>query len=266
MGDLLKEPSRSRAYPSIDLQEAMTVLLRLIEELGFEENDRDSIARLLGYANGSSGIGARKIAALVHFGLLQRHGNRYKPTELARSLWEACRPQTEETRRIQVEEELRALLRRAFLNPPLFREILDAYRHEGSLPRHLAHALREHGITESAKHEVARILMDSAEYSGVVASDGVFQNAKIPLGSMIRSASPAPPEPAQAVAPPETDGQLFRFFVTDRKPVEIKLPAGLNEDDLLIIKDYWEFVEKQVRRSRPAAPLPWRTRRLGDSA
>lgn len=163
---------------------------------------------------------------------------------------------------------------------PLFQEIVDRYRPEGAVPRYFAQVLPGFGVTEAAKHEVARIFMASAEYAGVLAADGVFLDensdsvkpaAQPPVQEDTqgeREVVPFSPEASQASPPSsESDLQVFRFFLTDRKPAELKLPAGLNEADIAMLKKHIEFLEFQVQISRPAAPLPFRRPgKTGESA
>jgi len=248
--------SRSCAYPALDLREAVNLLRQLVEDLDFQEGDRDSIARMLGHSGGLSGAAGRKVAALVHFGLLERRESKYCTTALALHICNSIS-----------EESLRSALRRAFLAPSLFRDLIDAYLPAGSVPRYLAQDLRDHGVTEAAKHDVARIFMASAEYAGVLAADGVFLDEKpevtkpvvataLKVPALVEVAPAMAVQPTSLVLDPEV--QTLRFFVTDRKVVEMRFPAGLNEDDIVLVKKQIEFLELQVRLFRPAATLPFR--------
>jgi hypothetical protein len=243
------------------LREAVAVLRKLLKDKAFEEKDRDSIAQAMGHSSGSSGVAGRKIAALVHFGLLERCDSRYRLTELAHLI---CKSGSREG------------LQRAFLIPSLFQELVDRYRLEGAIPRYFAQVLPEHGVTEAVKHEVARIFMASGEYAGILAADGVFLDetpevpepvsAVVPEQAALPSAEilPAAQPPA---ATPDSNPQTLRFLLTDRKVAEMKFPAGLNEDDLQLIRKQIEFLELQVRLSRPAATLPFRRPgKAGESA
>src|SRR5262245_60795254 len=78
--------TRSRAYPALSLCEAVDVLRQLMGVFGFRDGDRDSIARKLGHSSGLSGVAGRKVAALVHFGLLERRESRYRVTALAQHI------------------------------------------------------------------------------------------------------------------------------------------------------------------------------------
>lgn len=258
--------NRSRAYPSLDLREAIDVLLRLVGIHDFREGDRDSIARVLGHASGLSGVAGRKVASLVHYGLMERREALYRLTALSRHICNAVS-----------EESLRSATRRAFLTPPLFRELVETYRPTGSIPRYFAETLPNLGVTEAAKHEVARIFMASGEYAGILAADGVFLDEKSGAPLVSEATPKQEATPAQEVPPallmqaqpmaPDPSIQTFQFLLTDRKRAELKLPAGLNEDDIALLKKQIEFLELQVRLSRPAATLPFRRPgKAGESA
>src|SRR5829696_193713 len=130
----MEKQNRSRAYPSIDLQEASEVL-RKLSVLEWRERTRDEIAEALGYSSGSTGAAARKVAALGHFGFLRHRDKFYLPTELAERI---ARPST--------RESLEAALRQAFMAPTLFREVLLKYEVLGRMPWNLADALADYGI------------------------------------------------------------------------------------------------------------------------
>jgi len=109
--------------------------------------------------------------------------------------------------------------------------------------------------------------MASAEYAGVLAADGVFLDEKpevtkpvvataLKVPALVEVAPAMAVQPTSLVLDPEV--QTLRFFVTDRKVVEMRFPAGLNEDDIVLVKKQIEFLELQVRLFRPAATLPFR--------
>lgn len=241
----------------------MAVLRKLLREKDLGAKDRNSIAQALGHSSGSSGVAGRKISALIQFGLYERRDDSFRPTKLGRLL---------------AEEDSREGFQRAFLSPPLFQEIVDKYRPDGAVPHYFAQALPGYGVTETAKYEVARIFMASAEYAGILAADGVFRDedsesaepAQPPVQEKAQAGEilPLSPETAPALSSgADSEIQTFRFFLTDRKPAELKLPAGLNEADIAMLKKFVEFMEFQIQTSRPAAPLPFRrTGKSGESA
>ena len=251
-----KRKLRSRAYPAVPLKEAIEILERQTRVLGWGGRDRDSIAKALGYAGGNSGIAARKAAALVQFGLLDLREGLYLPTELAK--------------RILGRDSSAAALQEACFSPLLFREILHLYKPMGRVPLQLARVLSsDHGIQDQARDEVAHIFMASTVYAGILYDDGTFREEQ---GEARASSAPSVrTSPASMVAGPwsndqrlrETpaprespDGyQILQFFVTDQKEVELRLPARLNEQDILLLRAQIEFLELQVRLNRPDQPV-----------
>lgn len=240
----LSEPSRSRAYPAIDLQEALEVLQKLVSGLGWGEHDREAIAQALDYSSGSSGAAIRKIAALAHYGALRRRQGLYSPTDLARTLLDP-----------KGAPDLRAALREAFLNPALFREIAETYLPAGRVPRLLAHSLHTHRIASNARDEVARVFMASAQFAGILAADGVFEPSYLESIGRGPAVQPRSEGEKPAESAPVEEEQIFKLYLTDGKSGEIRLPHRLNDQDIRILKKQIEVLEIQVDANKAAPPL-----------
>jgi hypothetical protein len=251
---MAKPKLRSRAYPAIPLGEAVELQRNLTERLGWGRRDRDTIARAMGYAGGNSGIAARKIAALVHFGLQSLQNGHYSPTELAKRILEGKDPDP--------------ALREACSNPALFRDILYLYKPVGRVPVQLAMALvSDHGIQDHAKNEVASIFMASTVYAGILDADGTFrgepaETVKRTLVPALYQQSSAPPSAGSQTAPPpgdelnaSEDDQVLEFSLTDKKRAKFYLPGRLNEQDILLLRKQIEFLELQVQVNRPDQPV-----------
>jgi len=148
--------NRSAAYPSSSLAEAVDHLKLIHNDLGKGPYDRDSAAKSIGY-NGVSGASASKIAALVHYGLIQRVGSGYIETELGTSI----------ALSIDQDEESKALLE-AFKSPTLFSKLLSDFSGK-ALPAKLEIILvRQYRITEQASKDAAKAFRESAEFVGVL--------------------------------------------------------------------------------------------------
>lgn len=148
--------NRSAAYPSTALPEAIEQLRQIHNDLGKGPYDRESAAKSLGYT-GVSGASASKIAALVHYGLIQRVGGGYIETDLGTSI---ALP-------VDQDEESKALLE-AFKSPALFTKLLNDFGGK-SLPAKLEVILvRQYRITEQASKDVAKVFRESAEFVGVL--------------------------------------------------------------------------------------------------
>lgn len=262
---MTEKTSRSRAHPAITLREAVEGLETVVTVLGPGPRDRDALARALGYTSGSTGIAARKIAAMAHFGLLDRRAGLYEPSRLAHRI---LHPTDDADRR--------AALREAFLRPPVFQEVADKYEPEGQVPQVLAYALAtDHGITDSAKDHAADVFMSSAQYAGVLTADGVFLRPRLwsaesgggRVVAIAQGRSGAGSDRADrgsAAGSPEAERQIFRLHLSEGM-AELSLPRRLSRNDLEVLRRQFEVLEAQVA-DQPAAPLEFKPHRVGHRA
>ena len=131
--------ARSRAYPVSPLDAAVEDLRTLDRELGRAPHDRDALGQALGY-KGGSGLAARKVAALVQYGFIDRDKDEYTIGDLADHVLHP----TDEAERVEA-------LRRAFFNVSLFEEVFEKYKTGQRLPGQLENLLyRHHRITATA--------------------------------------------------------------------------------------------------------------------
>ena len=49
--------------------------------------------------------------------------------------------------------------------------------------------------------------------------------------------------------------QVLKFVITDQKEVEVRLPARLNEQDILLLRAQIDYLELQVQMNRPDQPV-----------
>src|SRR5262249_29168984 len=121
---VVTKKERSRAYPLVDLQVANELLRTKLTALGEASVDRDDLAKTLGYSSAQGGVAARKIGALVQYGLLTRQSKLYRMSRLGRQLLslKAGSP------------DFKSALQVALEGPMLFRQLLERYRPEGRLP------------------------------------------------------------------------------------------------------------------------------------
>lgn len=171
--------NRSAAYPSTTLSDAIEQLKQIHSDLGKGPYDRESAAKSLGYT-GVSGASSSKIAALVHYGLIQRTGGGYIETDLGTSI---ALP-------VDRMEESKALLE-AFKSPALFAKLLTDFTGK-SLPSKLDVILtRQYRITEQASKDVARVFKESAEFVGVLkngflGTETEYQDAHTPSDARLQ--------------------------------------------------------------------------------
>lgn len=241
---------RSRAYPSIALREAVEILPLAARACRRQARDRGFLARALGYSGGLSGVAARKIAALCHFGFLECRNSLYYPTALAQHISE----------QVPRASGPHPLLVRAFFEVDLFRDIVDFYGADEHLPHEFERRLDELGISDSARAEVGRIFVSSAEYAGILAPDGRFLQAIRRQKPESSAVTPAADLATFSVGVPAQlpDTQSFRLSLTGSKFAELTCSWELSEDDLALIRKQLEVLELQIKIKRPAPPLPWR--------
>lgn len=233
---------RSRAYPAVDLKTAIQLVNRLVQALGPGAQSREAIAQSLGHAK-SSGPAARKIAAMNHFGLLEKSDKLYRPTDLAKALLRSD------------QEQLNRSRKEAFLNPTLFREVFDAYRTQGAIPSLLGHTLAQsHGISENVQEEVASIFRDSGIFAGVLTPEGEFVGPRPAHVDPARDLSSAS-EPDEARSEPGATETQSATIQLKYGEAQLVLPTRLTSSDFRRLKALLEVyapdLENQEPRTKP---------------
>lgn len=231
--------NRSAAYPAIDIQEAQQHLSTLHRNLGAGPYDRLNAAKVLGY-KGVTGASASRIAALVHYGMLQRvAGGGYAETELAKKILNHLD-----------DAELAECLIVAFLSPALFASLYKDFK-DKALPQKLDVILvRNYRITEQAARDVARIFRQSAERVGLLSNgfmssrqtdtqENIELDGLTPVASLgqpyeaetVHNVSPAFTQPVPRPAPEKMlafDTSMFTIPIAHG--VEIRVPVDMTSD------------------------------------
>ena len=242
---------RSKAYPGANLEDCAEYVRLIKINLGKGVHDRDSLAKAMGYDKASGAVNP-KIAALVHFGFLQRAPGGYALTPNAARITDPLN-----------EEEKKDELLTAFKRPTLYQELLQKFAAEGQIPVQLAtHLHRFHGITAASSDSAAQIFLESGRYAGTLDADG-----KIIAEGAAATPAPSPAEislPQNKVTPVVSNGdhehatlaeqkrtipvgtQRFEFAISDGRTATISVPAELNERDIKIIKKQIELLELQA--------------------
>lgn len=212
---------RSRPYPAFDLERSYDDLIAVSVE---GSGDSDVLAKALGYASGKGGASIRRIAAMVHYGFMERDGNEYVLTDFGQQLVD-LNPEDGGH-----DEELRGLMVEALGRPEVFAEALDPYK-EGELERDgLAKFFQEAGITRKASGRVADIFLRSCEFAGV----------KPPPAPALREGGPA--EPGQA----EVGGWLAQGRTLDLGPRARKARLSL----ALVLPEDLDSTEREILAKR----------------
>ena len=240
----MAKKERSSPYPGADLASCVDAVEKFKKQLGTGSHDATAIAGAI--ANGKvTGPLARKIAAMVYFGLLEKSGKEYRLSDNSSKI----------TNPFNVGEK-ESTIREAFTMPKLYATLLEKYSGEGEVPRQISNILhREHGIAESASKFAADIFLRSGQYAGVLDTDGRFVddqdkneeeqtepddivqgNARHPLGLHNRGSGT------------DRDGQMQHFVValTNGRSAVLDVPALVNKRDVSILKKQLETLELQA--------------------
>lgn len=160
-----KNVERSVAYPAVTLEVAIELVSKLRSALGKTPYSREEAAKALGYS-GISGASARAVAALVHYGLLDRNGNTYSTSELAE---EIIHP-TDETGLSKKQA-----IAKAALAPKLFDRLVDKFRNQ-SLPGLLENILLREGVSSNSAKDVAIIFKETLQFAGMLVNGVVVDS------------------------------------------------------------------------------------------
>lgn len=228
---------RSRAYPAIDLESAIELLNRVVPILLEGDRERDDLAQTLGYSSGKGGAAARKIAALGHYGFLNRKGSIYSLSALSGYYIKA-----------DSQEDRQYAVGIAFRQPTLFQDLVEKLEPEGRIPADLGQILEhQHGIAHRASKDVARIFRVSAQFVGVIDLAGNFLSSqggddKSPLsvaGELPPNVTHFDADLRRTNRPPKTVEHEFQLPLTDGAfcTLKVLLPASaLSEKDFELIQ------------------------------
>ncbi|HEY4594429.1 MAG TPA: hypothetical protein VIJ61_18560 [Thermoanaerobaculia bacterium] len=213
---------RSRSYPVLDLEAAYEILIGRLTALGSSRRDREALAEALGYSSAGGGMAARKISALVQYGMIDYRDGLYELSLRGHRL------QGSEAG----SEERLSSLQGTLEKPALFRSILSRYRPVGRIPGDLARVLTEqYGITASASEEAEAVFIRSAVFAGVLDAEGRFREAQqSPSPAERAPISPLQPQAEVARKPP------FPFPVSEGRSVELVFPPDMTVNDLKILE------------------------------
>lgn len=156
---------RSTAYPAIPLGEAIEYSKKLIAAYPKSQFDRASAATSMGYAT-LSGASAPKVAALAHYGLLDRKGNAYKNSDLADRILH-----------YSTEEERAEAILEAVKHPKLFESLIGEYSGRAIPPTLNNILVRQYKISLKVADTVVQIFKDSLEFAGLYSNGIVSESA-----------------------------------------------------------------------------------------
>lgn len=143
---------RSPNYPAVGLKEAIERTRRIFAEIDKNAQDREIIARAMGY-NGLNGASATVLSALVKFGLIEPAGDsKYRVSEMGKSILHPG----------SAEEKARGI-QQAAKRPDLYADIFSEFG--GRVPSNeiLGSVLIKRGFSQKAVPEVIEGLRETFE-------------------------------------------------------------------------------------------------------
>lgn len=184
---------RSAAYPAISIDQAIDFSIILEKSFGKTPFSREGAVQAMGY-KAVTGTSGSRVAALVHYGLVQRDGNSYQNSNLTIRI---VRPIDDADKKEAIQEAVKS--------PKLFDSLIKAYVGQ-ALPSALDNILiHRYKITKNVAKDVANTFRRSLESSGllqngivtdmvkneavVVQELPVNLNNTLPLQSVARAAS-----------------------------------------------------------------------------
>lgn len=193
-----KQRERSTAYPSSSLEEALELTKQLRDKLGVGPHKRSAAAVGIGYS-GVNGASAAKIAAMTHFGLLDRTSDTYTISDTAKRI---LFPISEEDRMIAIIEAAR--------QPQLYSQLLEKYAGE-RIPSMLQNILHiNHGVSVSAAPSAADTFIKSMRFARLM-DDNDILSGSTPAINMVQ------PEKKYEIATPQK--------LSDTSPAKINIDS-----------------------------------------
>lgn len=242
--------ARSRGYPAESLKESISRVDIIRKSLGGGSLSRGDIADAWKMADGTA---IRKVAALVHYGLLSRdkdHAGLYRITLLANKI---LSPKS--------DEEKNASLIEAALSPKLFREIYGKYKGH-QLPTLLSNILeREFDIMPNRSKSVTRVFRDVMKFVGLLegeqllgpisaSQDGQLDNDR-PNGDAQDempgedSKIPRRQNPGDQTPGKESQIQTFQIMLSLTRTAILRIPLPVTKDDLDAIESWVEYARSR---------------------
>jgi hypothetical protein len=208
---------RSRPYPRRSLKECLD-FIRMVDEAGRDNVAEDVLVARLGLSTANSHRFTGLVSSSKQFGLLTVDNGQYTVRDLGKRY---LNPLNDEERRQATVE--------AFNSPKLYQELIEKFG-GGSLPdkQKLANTLlRYHGIESKVSSKATEIFIDSAEFAGLLGSDGRLLSA-------LDSGRPETPADLSQSAPepplPQADVQIVKLALSTGM-AQLNVPANITNKD-----------------------------------
>ena len=203
--------NRSAAYPRDTLEEAIKNIQLINSALGNFQASRDVLAEALGHKS-ISGSAIRKIAALVHYGLLARTGDVYQISDLAKRI---IMPISEEDKVMALATVVR--------KPKLFDVLISKYT-DSAIPKQLDNILvHQYQINQKVSKDVVSIFTSSIKYAGLL-KNGIVLNKPQPKNTKNEDMDA---NNKNTIEPQTNEIHNPKEQVENEETIEIQLPSGI---------------------------------------
>lgn len=163
-GDEKAKEERGPKSPALSVGAAAQLLRQVREGVGFGRASRETVIRALGY-NSPNGRSNRVLAALLHYGLLERSGDAAVQISALGKQVLLPRDEIESTK----------ALADAAARPILFKKLIARFHGHG-LPTLFPNILvREFGVMPGSSEEVAKVFRESMMDAGLLRNGVLFE-------------------------------------------------------------------------------------------
>lgn len=260
------KPIRSPNYPNMSLKDAVEQVGKIERHYRSAPVDRLNAVKLLGYSS-LSGPAQKALAALASYGLVDRAGKgETRVTELARDILHASS-----------QEDRKAKLRIAALEPDLFREIKERFQAIPVPPEEgVITFLNRQGFNPNAVRPAAKAFLQSMSYLeeiGANDSDGDAPAEDEESGTSTRSGAQMDTQSFQSSAsnaqrrPPEKRSRMdedelppgFRkeIFTLDEGDAVLIFPETMSVTSYGDLEDHLKLFLRKTKRRAEAEQLAY---------
>jgi hypothetical protein len=222
-----KTVSQSGAYPSETIDSCLKICEQIYQAKGDGFVSREEICAIVGKAEGTM---IMRIAACVHYGLLQNHhGKGYQVTDLATSI---IKP--------EFENSIRNKLLAVFSNPSLYKKLIERYNSK-PLPdrKGLANILTDFGIHENSTKRAAAVFIDNCDSLNLTENGRLRyfipngDNDRVRNGEQNNGTGADDKQKDKFVIPPPPDNKMFKLPIDlGEKTAYLEYPKDITVDEI----------------------------------
>ncbi len=249
--DAKKERQRSPNYPAVGLREAVERVRKLVETNGRAGAPPELAAKHIGY-NSAHGQAMSVVAALKRFGLVAEVSGRLAPTQAAIEILNL--PDAD----IRKQKALQG----AALSPPLYRELVEAYKDTGLPNRDIL----EVELTTYKKFNPKAVgglvsdFLDTLEYAKINVNDAIelkeagTSTEAASMNTGIESVTGARTVTANSQPSTVDTGERWMWLLSKPRGVraELRITGDFSKSDLGRLKRQIDILEESLEETEEA--------------